>query len=73
METAARLAVGVVLLLAAAGKVRAWGDLSAVIRGYGFPARLSGAAAPALVLVEAALGMLLLAGLAYRFPPPSSV
>ena len=64
MEVVARLAVGVVLLAAAAAKVRSWRELPDVVGGYGVPAALRRPAAIALTLVEVVLGALLVAGIA---------
>lgn len=66
MELAARLAVAVLLLGAAAGKLRSWADLPDLLGPYGVPARVRRPLAAALVLVETALGALLVAGIAVR-------
>jgi hypothetical protein len=59
VELFARLAVGVVLLVSAAAKLRAWRELPALVGGYGIPAGLRRPAAWALIAVEAALGLAL--------------
>jgi hypothetical protein len=64
VDVALRLGVGIVLLAAGAAKVRSRADLPAILRGYGIGAGTAGPAAVALVTVEAALGVLLLAGVA---------
>ena len=61
METAAGAAVAVVLLVAAAAKVRLGRDLPELLGAYGIPRPLRAAAAVALVVTEAAVGILLLA------------
>jgi hypothetical protein len=66
MELAARLAVAVLLLGAAAAKVRAWGELPDLLGGYGVPSRLRRSASIALVAAEGVVGALLLAGVATR-------
>ena len=62
MDVALRLGVGIVLLAAAAAKVRSRADLPDILRGYGIGAGLARPAAVALVAVEVVLGLLLLAG-----------
>jgi hypothetical protein len=64
VDVALRLGVGIVLLAAAAAKVRSRADLPEILRGYGIGAGIAGPAAVVLVAVEAALGVLLLAGVA---------
>jgi hypothetical protein len=66
MDLAARLAVAVLLLGAAAAKVRAWRELPDLVGGYGVPAPLARPASIALVAAEAVVGSLLLAGVAAR-------
>ncbi|MBW3593353.1 MAG: thioredoxin family protein [Actinobacteria bacterium] len=66
MELLARLAVGVVLLASAAAKARSWRELPDLLGGYGVPRAVRAPAAVALLLVEAVLGVLLLAGVAAR-------
>ena len=64
MEPAARIAVGLVLVGAAAAKLRLRAELPDLLGGYGIPPRVRGAAAVALVAAEALLGALLLSDLA---------
>lgn len=59
---AARVAVGLVLLAAALGKLRVRGELPELLGSYGIPAALRRPLAPALVAAEVAVGALLLAG-----------
>lgn len=66
MELLVRLAVGVVLLVAAAAKLRSWRDIPELVGGYGVPRALRAPVAVALVSVEALLGVLLLVGVAPR-------
>jgi uncharacterized membrane protein YphA (DoxX/SURF4 family) len=66
VEFLARSAVGVVLLVAAAAKLRSWRDLPDLVGGYGVPRALRAPAAIALTIVEVVLGALLLAGVAPR-------
>jgi hypothetical protein len=63
VDVALRLGVGLILLVAAAAKLRAYADLPDVLRGYGIRATLARPAAFALVLSEALVGVLLLSGL----------
>jgi hypothetical protein len=64
VDVALRLGVALVLLAAAAAKVRARTDLPEILRGYGIGAGLARPASIALVAAEALLGVLLLAGVA---------
>ena len=64
MEAAARLVVGVVLLAAAAAKLRIGRELPDVLGAYGIPRALRGPGAVALVGVETVVGGLLLFGVA---------
>ena len=66
MDTAARLAVGALLLGAAAAKLRAHVDFPELLAAHGIPQRLRRPLAAAVFAVEAALGVLLLAGVATR-------
>ena len=66
MDLAARLALGIVLLAAAAGKIRARRELPDLLAAYGVPVRVRSPFAAALVLMEAVLGALLVAGLFVR-------
>ena len=63
VEAAARLAVGLVLLLAAAAKLRVARALPDLVGAYGVPGRLRVPAAAALVLAEMGIGLALLVGL----------
>ena len=62
LGTIAQIAVGVVLLWAAAAKLPRWRELPDWLAAYGTPARASAPLAAALVLAEGAVGALLLAG-----------
>lgn len=64
LSVAARILVGLLLLWAAAAKLRRREDLPDWLAAYGLPARLARPAAWAVMLAEAALGVMLLAGLA---------
>lgn len=64
MDIVARFAVAVVLLAAAAAKVRARRELPDLLGAYGIRGPLRGPAAVALVAAEAVIGVLLLAGIA---------
>jgi hypothetical protein len=64
METAARVAVAIALLVAAGAKLRLRGDLPGLLAPYGVPRALRTPAAAALVLAEALVGVLLLANVA---------
>jgi NADH:ubiquinone oxidoreductase subunit K len=66
MDVITRVTLGLVLLAAAAGKVRAWAELPDVLGGYGIPVALRRAFAILLVSTEAVLGALLVAGAAVR-------
>jgi uncharacterized membrane protein YphA (DoxX/SURF4 family) len=66
VEAVLRLGVGIVLLVAAAAKLRSRAELPDVLHGYGVPAGQVRPAAVALVAAEALLGTLLLAGIAPR-------
>ncbi len=66
VETAARIAVGVVLLVSAAGKARLRGELPDLLGAYGVPRPLRLSAAIALIAIEAVLGTMLLLGVAPR-------
>jgi Methylamine utilisation protein MauE len=63
VEAATRLVVGVVLLAAAAGKLRLGRALPELLAAYGIPRPLRGVAALALVTAEALVGALLLVGI----------
>jgi Methylamine utilisation protein MauE len=58
----AQIAVGVLLLWAAAAKLRRWKDLPDWLAAYGMPSRAAAPLAAALVVAEATVGALLLAG-----------
>jgi thiol-disulfide isomerase/thioredoxin len=58
------IALGAVLLMSAAMKVRAWAELPDVLAAYGVPFSLRRPSAVALVAGEAVLGVLLVAGIA---------
>lgn len=64
MEVVLRLGVGIVLLAAAAAKLRSRTDLPGILAGYGLREALVRPAAVALVATEIALGVLLVAGVA---------
>lgn len=64
MDVLLRLGVGIVLLAAAAAKARSRAELPGILQGYGIRARLASPAAVALVVAEAAIGALLLVGVA---------
>jgi hypothetical protein len=61
--TIARVAVGVVLLWAAATKLPRWRDLPDWLAAYGAPRAAAGPLAATLALAEAAVGILVLAGM----------
>ena len=62
MDATLRIALAVVLLSAAAAKIRERDELPDVLAAYGVPAPLRVSLAAALVVVEASLGALLLVG-----------
>jgi hypothetical protein len=64
VDIVARFAVAVVLLAAAAAKVRARRELPELLGAYGVSGRLRAPGAVALVAAEAAIAVLLLAGIA---------
>jgi Methylamine utilisation protein MauE len=64
VDAAARLAVGLVLLLAAAGKLRVRGGLPDLVGAYGVPGRLRVPAAVALIAAEIGIAVALLVGVA---------
>ncbi|MBD0291384.1 MAG: hypothetical protein ICV74_09025 [Thermoleophilia bacterium] len=64
MEAAARTLVALLLLTAAAGKLRARAELPSLVRAYGVRARLARPAAAGVVAAETVIGILLLAGVA---------
>jgi Methylamine utilisation protein MauE len=66
MDVAARVALGAILLAAVAAKLRAHADLADVLAGYGIPAPARRPLAVALIVVEAALWVGLVAGVAVR-------
>jgi uncharacterized membrane protein YphA (DoxX/SURF4 family) len=64
LSVVARILVGLLLLWAAAAKLRRRDDLPDWLAAYGLPARLARPAAWAVMTAEAVVGLLLLAGLA---------
>ena len=64
LSVVARILVGLLLLWAAAAKLRRRDDLPDWLAAYGLPARLARPAAWAVMSAEAVVGLLLLAGLA---------
>jgi hypothetical protein len=64
VDVALRLGVALVLLAAVAAKVRSRTDLPEVLRGYGVGASLAAPASVGLVVLEGALAVLLLTGVA---------
>ena len=66
MDVIARVTLGLVLLAAAAGKIRGWSELPDVLQGYAVPARLRSPFAALLVSTELVVGGLLVAGVAAR-------
>ena len=64
MDVLARVAAGVILLAAAAAKVRSRRVLPDLVGAYGVPARLRRPAAALVTVAEGALGVLLVAGVA---------
>lgn len=64
LSVVARILVGLLLLWAAAAKLRRRDDLPDWLGAYGLPARLAQPAAWAVMAAEAVVGVLLLAGLA---------
>jgi uncharacterized membrane protein YphA (DoxX/SURF4 family) len=64
LSVVARILVGLLLLWAAAAKLRRRDDLPGWLAAYGLPARVAGPAAWAVMAAEAVVGVLLLAGLA---------
>ena len=66
MDVAARFAVALILLAAAAAKVRSRAELPDLLAPYGVPARLRTGFGLTLAAVEAALALLLLAGILVR-------
>jgi uncharacterized membrane protein YphA (DoxX/SURF4 family) len=64
LSVVARILVGLLLLWAAAAKLRSRDDLPDWLAAYGLPARLARPAAWAVMVAEAVVGVMLLAGLA---------
>jgi uncharacterized membrane protein YphA (DoxX/SURF4 family) len=64
LSVVARILVGLLLLWAAAAKLRRREDLPDWLAAYGLPARLARPAAWAVMVAEAGVGVMLLAGLA---------
>jgi uncharacterized membrane protein YphA (DoxX/SURF4 family) len=64
LSVVARILVGLLLVWAAAAKLRRRDDLPDWLAAYGFPARLVRPAAWAVTVAEAVVGVMLLAGLA---------
>lgn len=63
LDVLARIAVGLLLLWAAAAKLRRRGDLPDWLAAYGVPRALAGPAAWTVTAAEAAVGVLLVAGI----------
>ena len=64
LSVLARIVVGILLLWAAAAKLRRWDDVPDSLSAYGIPARLARPLSLGLIAAEAVVGILLLAGLA---------
>jgi len=73
LSTIARIVVGLILLWAAAAKLRRRDDLPDWLAAYGVPARYAREIAWAVMAVEAAVGLLLLLGVAMPFPAYAAV
>src|ERR687898_417181 len=68
LGTIAQIAVGVVFLWAAAAKLLRWRDLPDWLAAYGTPRRAAAPLAAALMVAEATVGTLLLAGAPSALP-----
>jgi uncharacterized membrane protein YphA (DoxX/SURF4 family) len=73
LSTIARIVVGLILLWAAAAKLRRRDDLPDWLTAYGLPARNAREIAWAVMAAEVVVGMLLLLGVAMPFPAYAAV
>jgi uncharacterized membrane protein YphA (DoxX/SURF4 family) len=73
LSTIARIVVGLILLWAAAAKLRRRDDLPDWLTAYGVPARYARETAWAVMAAEAVVGLLLLLGVAMPFPAYAAV
>jgi len=73
LSTIARIVVGLILLWAAAAKLRRRDDLPDWLTAYGLPARYARETAWAVMAAEAVVGLLLLLGIAMPFPAYAAV
>jgi uncharacterized membrane protein YphA (DoxX/SURF4 family) len=73
LSTIARIVVGLVLLWAAAAKLRRREDLPSWLTAYGVPARWAHEAAWAVMAVEAVVGVLLILGVGMPWPAYAAV
>ena len=73
LSTIARIVVGLILLWAAAAKLRRRDDLPDWLTAYGLPARYARETAWAVMAVEAVVGLLLVLGVAMPFPAYAAV
>ena len=73
LSTIARIVVGLILLWAAAAKLRRRDDLPDWLTAYGLPARYARETAWAVMAAEAVVGLLLILGVAMPFPAYAAV